>query len=79
MWKRSKEVPKKDADEILERWDQTPPDLQRMMVLQMNLDLDNLKTLLLTFVDQVDGDIMASQWFDARLIAAAKEATKRKG
>jgi len=48
MWKTSEEVPKFEADRILERWDQTAPDIQRMIVLQNNLDLARLRDELET-------------------------------
>jgi hypothetical protein len=41
MWKRAADVPKADADKILERWDQTAPEVQRMMMLQKFLDQED--------------------------------------
>lgn len=43
MWTTAEEVPKVEADHILERWDQTAPEIQRMIVLQSNLDLARLR------------------------------------
>lgn len=44
MWMKSEDVPKEDADQILARWDQTAPDVQRMIVLQNMLDNTRLTT-----------------------------------
>ena len=38
MWKKAEDIPKQDSDEILQRFDQTAPDVQRMIVLQWALD-----------------------------------------
>jgi hypothetical protein len=46
MWKKAEEVPKADADAILERWDMTAPDIRRMVVLQYILDIEALKSAM---------------------------------
>lgn len=46
MWKRADEVPKENADAILEHWDQSPTQIQRMIVLQFSLDRANALGLL---------------------------------
>lgn len=43
MWTRAIDVPKKSADEILERFDKTHPELKRLVVLQLFLDIKALK------------------------------------
>lgn len=42
------------------------------MDLSQPVDDDEAKILLRTFLDQIDGDVRATQWFDARLIERAK-------
>lgn len=46
MWIKATDVPKKDADSILERYDQTQPELQRMIFLQIVLDNEALRLAL---------------------------------
>lgn len=46
MWTKAEDVPKADADKILDRWDQTAPDVQRMIVLQKFLDCEAIKNEL---------------------------------
>lgn len=43
MWKRADEVPAEFANEILDRFDQTEPKLQRMITLQFAIDMMNAK------------------------------------
>lgn len=43
MWAKAEDVPKDAADSILARWDQTPADLQRMIVLQNFIDVGKLQ------------------------------------
>lgn len=43
MWKKANEVPAEFVAEILERFDQTDPALQRMIALQFFLDMMNAK------------------------------------
>ena len=40
MWTKAEDVPKADADKILDRWDKTAPDVQRMILLQKFLDCE---------------------------------------
>ena len=38
--------------------------------------IQELRIVIQLFLDAIDGDVRATQWFDARLIAQAKEALK---
>lgn len=46
MFDNATEIPKEQADAILERWDQTSPDLQRLAMLQLCLDNKVMKAAL---------------------------------